>query len=63
MEGTQIIGMIIALVVAILVGNDASKRDMKAFWWGLGVFMLMIVFLPLYFILRKPKVNVEQKSK
>ena len=57
MEGGQIIGLLIALVVGIVVGNDASKRGMRAFWWGLGVFLLMIVFLPLYFILRKPKVG------
>jgi hypothetical protein len=56
MEGGQIIGLLIALVVGIAVGNDASKRGMRAFWWGFGVFMLMIIFLPLYFILRKPKI-------
>ncbi|MCX6328137.1 MAG: hypothetical protein NTZ85_01300, partial [Bacteroidia bacterium] len=53
----QIIGVIIALVVAILIGQDASKRGMNAWGWGIGVFLLLIVFLPLYFILRKPKVD------
>jgi MFS family permease len=53
----QIIGIIIALVAAILIGQDASKRGMNAWGWGIGVFLLLIVFLPLYFILRKPKVD------
>ena len=60
MESTQLIGIVIALIVAIVVGNDASKRGMKAFWWGFGVFMLMIVFLPLYFIFRKPKIKIDE---
>jgi len=51
----QILGMIIALIVAICVGNDAEKRGMNAWGWGIGVFLLMILFLPLYFIFRKPK--------
>ncbi len=50
----QLIGIVIALVVAILVGQDANKRGMNAWGWGIGVFLLLIVFLPLYFILRKP---------
>jgi hypothetical protein len=53
----QLLGVLIALVVAILVGNDASKRNMNAWSWGIGVFLLLIIFLPLYFIMRKPKVQ------
>jgi len=49
-----ILGLIIAFVVAILVGKDAEKRGMSALGWGLGVFFIMIIFLPLYFIVRKP---------
>jgi hypothetical protein len=50
----QIIGIIIALIIAISVARDASKRQMNAVAWGIGVFLLLIVFLPLYFIMRKP---------
>lgn len=50
----QLLGMTIALIVAILVGNDAKKRGMNGFGWGAGVFLLMILFLPLYFVVRKP---------
>jgi MFS family permease len=55
----QLIGILIALVVAILVGQDAEKRGMNAWAWGIGVFLVLIVFLPLYFILRKPKLKEE----
>ncbi len=55
MSGAQLFGMLIALVIAIAVGNDASKRGMNGFGWGFGVFALLIIFLPLYFIVRKPK--------
>ncbi|HBH47334.1 MAG TPA: hypothetical protein DDX98_01760 [Bacteroidales bacterium] len=51
------IGIIIALVVAILVAKDAQKRGMNAWAWAFGVFLLLIVFLPLYFILRKPEID------
>jgi hypothetical protein len=58
----QLIGVIIALVIAILIGKDASKRGMNAWGWGIGVFLLLIVFLPLYFIMRKPKVDSSNLS-
>ena len=48
------LGLIIALIVGILVGQDANKRGMNGLGWGLGVFLLMIVFLPIYLIVRKP---------
>lgn len=54
-----LIGLIIALVIAISVGKDAAKRNMNSFGWGLGVFALMIIFLPLYFIVRKPKNKID----
>jgi 4-amino-4-deoxy-L-arabinose transferase-like glycosyltransferase len=53
----QIIGLLIALIAAVLVGQDASKRGMNAVGWGIGVFLLLIIFLPLYFIMRKPMVD------
>jgi len=53
----SIIGLAIALAAGILVGKDAAKRGMNAWGWGIGVFLLLIIFLPLYFILRKPVVD------
>lgn len=43
-------------VVTIAVGIDASHRGMHAGAWAAGVFLLLIVFLPLYLIVRKPRV-------
>lgn len=50
----QLIGMFIALLVAIFVAKDANKRGMNGIAWGAGVFLVMIIFLPIYFIVRKP---------
>jgi cbb3-type cytochrome oxidase subunit 3 len=41
------------LAVAIWVWKDAAKRGMSP-RWGIGVFWMLIVFLPLYFVFRKP---------
>jgi hypothetical protein len=50
-----LIGMAIAALVAYFVFQDAKSRKMNAGLWALGVFALMLVMLPLYLILRKPK--------
>lgn len=50
----MIFGIMIAAVIGILVGVDASKRGMNSIGWGIGTFLLCIVFLPLYLIVRKP---------
>lgn len=47
------IGIIITIIAAF-VANDASKRGMNAVGWFFGVFFLLIVFLPLYLLERKP---------
>jgi hypothetical protein len=48
-----LIALTVLVTVAVLVRRDALKRGMSP-RWGIGVFLLMIVFLPLYFVLRKP---------
>ncbi|MFH2070553.1 MAG: protein kinase [Elusimicrobiota bacterium] len=52
-----LIGIIIVVVVGVLVAQDAKKRGMSPWVWGIGVFLLCIVFLPIYFIVRKPLVT------
>lgn len=52
--GGYFIGAIIAGAVAIWVATDANKRGMNGILWGIGVFLLCIVFLPIYLIVRKP---------
>ncbi len=48
------IGFLIALGIGIAVGRDASRRGMNGGAWGVGVFFLLIIVLPIYFIKRKP---------
>ncbi len=47
-------GLSIALIAAIFVAVDANKRGMNAIGWAIGTFLLCIIFLPLYLIIRKP---------
>ena len=48
-----LIGLLIAALVGLWVGFDAQKHGMKLpALWGIGVFLLLIVFLPAYFIVR-----------
>ena len=47
-------GFIIPLIIAIFVYQDAEKRGMSGIGWALGTFLLCIIFLPLYLIMRKP---------
>lgn len=56
------IGIFIALAIGIAVGQDAKKRGMNAWGWGIGVFLLLIIFLPAYFITRKPKLEDQEKK-
>ena len=48
------IGFIVVLLIAIWVANDANKRGMNGVLWAIGVFLLCIIFLPIYLIVRKP---------
>ncbi|MBE0478476.1 zinc ribbon domain-containing protein [Candidatus Aerophobetes bacterium] len=50
-----LIGLIVPLLVAVWVASDAKKRGYSSAaitGWFAGVFLLLIVFLPLYLILR-----------
>ena len=52
--GIQIIGIVLGAVAGAWVYSDAKKRGMNAIGWGIGSFLVCIVFLPLYLIIRKP---------
>lgn len=52
----MLIGLAIAATAGVLVAKDATARGMSPAW-GLGVFLLCLVFLPLYLLLRKPLVR------
>jgi hypothetical protein len=54
MLGGYGVGFIIDAAIAIWVATDANKRGMNGIGWGIGVFLLCIVVLPIYLIVRKP---------
>lgn len=51
-------GFLIALITASWVGWDAHRRGMNSVGWAIGTFLLLIVFLPLYLIVRKPVLGI-----
>ena len=51
----QVIGLIIAAAIAFFVYKDAESRGMSGIGWGLFTFLLCIIALPVYLIVRKPK--------
>jgi hypothetical protein len=53
----QLIAIVIDLLIAIWVYRDAQGRGMNAILWAIGTFLLCIVFLPLYLIMRKPRMG------
>ena len=53
----QLIGIVIAAVIAVLVAKDANSRGMNGIGWGIFTFFLCIIALPVYLIIRKPRVN------
>jgi len=60
---TTFIGIIILFGVSFWVAYDASKRNMSAKTWAILVLLLSIIVLPIYFILRKPKMESSNHSK
>jgi hypothetical protein len=46
------IGVLIALAVAIWVNNDARSRGINGIPWAIVTFLIMIVGLPLYLLVR-----------
>jgi hypothetical protein len=52
-----LIGLAIAAAIAFWVYTDAKKRPMNAVGWAIGTFLLCIVILPLYLIMRKPEIG------
>ena len=51
----QLIGLAIAVAIAIWVYKDAETRGMNAILWAILVFLFCIIALPVYLIIRKPK--------
>ncbi len=57
--------LIINLLVALWVFYDAQKKGFtlwQSFLWAMGVFFLLIIFLPLYLIVRRRKGGWQTKE-
>ena len=61
----QFFGVALAAIVAVWVIFDAMRRKIpssNALLWGLGVFLLLIVFLPMYLVLRSQPLKAQAPS-
>ena len=56
-----IFGLIIVLVISVLIAKDANSRGMNGVGWGVFVFLICIVALPIYLIVRKPVKEKEEE--
>ena len=61
MEGYLLFGLLAAAIIAIFVYSDAKQRNLiNNPWikspasWAIGVFLLLIIFLPAYYVTRGP---------
>lgn len=51
------IGILIAIIVGVIMGFDAHSRGMNGWLWGFLIASFMIVFLPVYLMVRSPKIK------
>lgn len=54
MDIGYLFGLIIAATVGVLIAKDANSRGMNGTGWGIFVFLICIIALPIYLIVRKP---------
>ena len=59
--GYFIISLIIAGVIAALIGRDASSRGMSGAGWGIFTFLICIAAVPIYLIVRKPVIDEKKE--
>lgn len=52
---SSIIGLVLAGAAAFWVHSDAKTRGMNAVVWAIFTFLILIIGLPAYLIMRKPK--------
>ena len=50
-------GLVIAVIIGILIGKDAAARGMSGAGWGIFSFALCIVAVPIYLVVRKPRLD------
>ncbi len=54
-EVFTLFGLIIAVFIAVAIGSDAKSRGMSGLGWGIFTFLICIVAIPIYLIVRKPR--------
>jgi hypothetical protein len=54
MHFSYLFGYIISAAIAYWVYTDANKRGMNGVVWAIATFLICIISLPLYLIMRKP---------
>ena len=45
----------ILAIVAIIIAKDAESRGMSGIRWGVFTFLISILAIPIYLIVRKPR--------
>jgi hypothetical protein len=51
------IGLVIAAVIGVLIGKDAQSRGMSGLGWGIFSFLVCIIAVPIYLVVRKPRLD------
>ncbi|KAF3984371.1 MAG: hypothetical protein HFP81_02345 [Methylococcales symbiont of Hymedesmia sp. n. MRB-2018] len=51
----MLFSFVIGAVIAVIIGKDASARGMSGLGWGIFTFLICIVAVPIYLIVRKPR--------
>lgn len=52
-----VFGLAVAVVVGVIIGKDASARGMNGAGWGIFTFLICIVAVPIYLIVRRPRLD------
>ena len=52
-----IFGLILSAIVGFIIGKDASMRGMNGAGWGVFTFLICIIAIPIYLIVRRPRLD------
>lgn len=53
----QLFGLIVAIVIAVVIARDANQRGMSGLGWGIFTFLICIIAIPIYLVVRKPRLD------
>lgn len=57
MDVSYIFGFALAALVGAWVAKDANSRGMNGRLWGISTILVLIVALPIYLLVRKPRLQ------